>query len=74
VGLVPDAGLVQGLVALDSTGRICVDAAMRTAAKGVCAAGNVRQGSPHRAAGAMGDGATAAAALDRYLATGEWRD
>jgi thioredoxin reductase (NADPH) len=74
VGLVPEAGLVEGLAELDSTGRIRVDAAMRTATKGLCAAGNVRQGSPHRAAGAMGDGATAAAALGRYLATGEWRD
>jgi thioredoxin reductase len=45
---------------------------MRTPVKGICAAGNVRQGSPHRAAGAMGDGATAAIALDRYLATGVW--
>jgi|WetSurMetagenome_2_1015567.scaffolds.fasta_scaffold196641_2 thioredoxin reductase (NADPH) len=74
VGLVPDAGLAEGLAELDSTGRIRVDAALRTEAKGLCAAGNVRQGSPHRAAGAMGDGATAAAALGRYLATGEWRD
>ena len=74
VGLVPDASLAQGLAALDSTGRIGVDFAMRTQAVGLCAAGNVRQGSPHRAAAAMGDGATAAAALGRYLATGEWRD
>jgi thioredoxin reductase (NADPH) len=74
VGLVPNTQLVRGLVPLDPTGRICVDVAMRTAAKGICAAGNVRQGSPHRAAGAMGDGAAAAIALDRYLATGAWRD
>ncbi len=74
VGLVPDTELLGGLVPLDATGRVLVDAAMRTPAPGVCAAGNVRRGSPHRAAGAMGDGATAAAALDGYLATGEWRD
>ena len=74
VGLVPNTQLFGGLLPLDATGRICVDVAMRTAAKGICAAGNVRQGSPHRAAGAMGDGATAAIALDRYLATGTWRD
>jgi thioredoxin reductase (NADPH) len=71
-GLVPNTELVRDLVTLDATGRIGVDAAMRTSAKGVCAAGNVRAGSPHRAAGAMGDGATAALALDRYLASGEW--
>jgi thioredoxin reductase len=50
-----------------------VDAAMRTSAKGICAAGNVREGSPHRAAGATGDGATAAQTIDRYLTTGEWQ-
>jgi thioredoxin reductase (NADPH) len=74
VGLVPNTQLFRGLLLLDPTGRICVDAAMRTPAKGICAAGNVRQGSPHRAAGAMGDGAAAAIAIDRYLATGTWRD
>jgi thioredoxin reductase (NADPH) len=74
VGLVPNTQLFRGLLPLDAHGRICVDAAMRSAAKGICAAGNVRQGSPHRATGAMGDGATAAIALVRYLATGAWRD
>jgi thioredoxin reductase (NADPH) len=74
IGLVPNTQLVRGLVPLDPSGRICVDAAMRSARKGICAAGNVRHGSPHRAVGAMGDGAAAAIALDRYLATGAWRD
>ncbi|MFZ2103681.1 MAG: FAD-dependent oxidoreductase, partial [Oricola sp.] len=72
IGLVPNTDLVGDLVSLDETGRIKVDASMRSSAKGICAAGNVRQGSPHRAAGAMGDAAAAAVALDRYLATGEW--
>jgi thioredoxin reductase (NADPH) len=72
-GLVPNVDLVRGLAALDATGRIAVDAELRTAARGVCAAGNVRAGSSHRAAGAMGDGAVAATTLDRYLASGEWR-
>ena len=74
VGLVPNTQLFRDLLPLDPTGRICVDALMRTSAQGICAAGNVRQGSPHRAAGAMGDGAAAAVALDRYLTTGAWRD
>ncbi len=74
IGLVPCSDLVREFLPLDATGRIRVDAAMRTPARGVCAAGNVRQGSPHRAAGAMGDGAAAAVAIDRYLATGEWRE
>jgi thioredoxin reductase (NADPH) len=74
VGLVPNTGLLAGLVPLDPTGRIVVDVAMRTPVRGLCAAGNVRQASPHRAAAAMGDGATAAVAIDRYLATGDWCD
>jgi thioredoxin reductase (NADPH) len=73
-GLVPNSEFVRGLLPLDATGRIRVDAAMRTRARGLCAAGNVRQASPHRAAGAMGDGAAAAVAIDRYLATGAWCD
>jgi thioredoxin reductase (NADPH) len=72
-GLVPNTDLVRELVALDARRRIAVDAEMRTTARGVSAAGNVRQGSSHRAAGAMGDGAAAALALDRYLRNGEWR-
>jgi len=72
-GLVPNVALVSGLVALDATGRIAVDAELRTTARGICAAGNVREASSHRAAGAMGDGAAAALALDRYLRSGEWR-
>ena len=74
VGLVPNTDLVRGMAPLDASGRIRVDAAMRSLVKGLAAAGNVRQGSPHRAAAAMGDGAAAAVALDRYLATGAWCD
>ncbi len=74
VGLAPNSGLVEGVAPLDGAGRLRVDAAMRSPVKGLAAAGNVREGSPHRAAAAMGDGATAALALDRYLATGEWRE
>ncbi len=71
-GLEPNAALAAGHAGLDDTGRIQVDAAMRTAAPGLLAAGNVRSGSPHRAAGAMGDGAAAALAADRFIATGRW--
>jgi thioredoxin reductase (NADPH) len=72
-GLVPNTDLVRGIAALDAAGCVAVDAELRTTARGICAAGNVREGSSHRAAGAMGDGAAAAIALDRYLASGEWR-
>ena len=72
VGLVANSGLAQNLVPLDRSGRVIVDAAMRTSARGVCAIGNVRQHASYRAAGAMGDAAAAAMALDRYLKSGEW--
>lgn len=72
IGLVPNSEFVPGLLPLDASGRAIVDAAMRTSARGVCAAGNLRQYSSHRAAGAMGDGTVAAMAIDRYLKTGEW--
>ena len=72
IGLVPNTELVRGLLPLDATGRVIVDTALRTSARGICAAGNVRQSSSHRAAGAMGDGTVAAMSLDRYLRSGEW--
>jgi thioredoxin reductase (NADPH) len=74
IGLVPNSALAEGKAPLDGAGRIVVDAAMRTSARGLAAAGNVRKGSPHRAAAAMGDGAAAAVALDRYLASGVWQE
>lgn len=71
-GLAPNSALAESLAPLDDTGRIQVDAAMRTPAPGLLAAGNVRSGSSHRAAGAMGDGAAAALAADRFITTGRW--
>jgi thioredoxin reductase (NADPH) len=72
VGLVPNTELVRDILPLDESGRILVDSGMRTAIPGICAAGNVRQSSSHRASGAMGDGAAAAVAVNEYLATGYW--
>jgi thioredoxin reductase (NADPH) len=74
IGLNPNTEIVRGLVPLDASGRVIVDSALRTSARGICAAGNVRQASSHRAAGAMGDGTVAAMSLDRYLKSGEWCD
>jgi thioredoxin reductase (NADPH) len=74
VGLVANSGLARGLVPLDRSGRVIVDAALRTNARGVCAIGNVRQHASYRAAGGMGDATVAAMALDRYLKSGEWNE
>ena len=74
IGLVPNSALVDGIAALDASFRVVVDAALRSTAIGIAAAGNVRAAAAHRAAGAMGDGATAALAIDAWLTSGAWRD
>jgi thioredoxin reductase (NADPH) len=73
IGLEPNSAFLGGLAALDSSGRITTDAAMRTEIPGLCAAGTVRSGSAGRAVGSAGDGAGAALAADRYLSDGMWR-
>lgn len=74
VGLQPNTDFLDGRITLDQTQRILTDGWTRSALAGVCAAGTVRSQSPHRAASAAGDGASAAVAIDRYLADGTWRD
>ena len=64
----------MSVAARDAEGRVIVDAEMRASAPGLCAVGNARAGSSHRAAGALDDGAKAAAALTTHLAGGGWRD
>jgi len=73
IGLRPNTALLQGLLSLDASGAVPADASMRTGLTGVFAAGTVRFGSPGRAASSAGDGASAAMAVDRYLADGGWR-
>jgi thioredoxin reductase (NADPH) len=67
VGLAPATAWLNGVLALDDSGRIPVDAGMRTALPGVFAAGTVRAGTAGRAASAAGDGAVAALSADQYL-------
>ncbi len=67
VGLAPATTLLDGVLALDASGRIPVDGEMRSSLPGLFAAGTVRSGSAGRAASAAGDGATAALSADRYL-------
>ncbi len=72
VGLQPNSEPVGEWVALAADGGIRTDAALRTSAPGVFAAGIVRSGAAGRAAAAAGDGATAAVAADSYLRHGGW--
>jgi thioredoxin reductase (NADPH) len=71
-GLEPNCGLAAGIAELAADGRVAVDSALRTSAKGLFAAGNVRAGNAWRAAAAIGDGTTAAASACAYLDSGAW--
>jgi thioredoxin reductase (NADPH) len=72
VGLRPNTAFLRSLLGLDSAGRLPTDALTRTELPGIFAAGTIRAQSPCRAASAAGDGATAAVAADRFLASGSW--
>ncbi len=74
VGLAPATALLDGLLALDASGKVPVDGGMRSSLTGLLAAGTVRSGSAGRAASAAGDGASAALSADSYLRDGKWRD
>lgn len=70
----PNSTALKGKLALDSAGRVPTDAAMRTALRGVFAAGAVRSGWLGRAVISAGEGAAAAIAADRYLSDDRWRE
>jgi thioredoxin reductase (NADPH) len=72
VGLAPATTCFDSVLALDGSGRIPVDGAMRTGLPGLFAAGTVRSGSVGRAAAAAGDGAIAAVGADQYVRDGTW--
>ena len=67
VGLEPNTGFLNGIVALDASRHIETDTMMATSARGIFAAGDIRSGSVALLAAAAGDGATAAIAAVRYL-------
>jgi thioredoxin reductase (NADPH) len=67
VGLKPNTEFLRGLVKLDAQGYVITDADMATSAPGVFAAGDVRQKLLRQVCTAVGDGATAAFAVERYI-------
>lgn len=76
-GLAPATALLRGpadaaagLVALDATGHVRVDATLRTSARGAFAAGTVRAGHDGQAAQAIADGIAAAESAHRFLQAG----
>ena len=67
VGQKPNSDFVRGLVELDEKGYIITDQNCATAVAGIFAAGDIRQKDLRQISTAVGDGALAAAAVERYI-------
>jgi thioredoxin reductase (NADPH) len=67
VGVTPRTDFLRGTVDLDKWGYIVTNADCRTSVPGVFAAGDARNGFLKQIASAVGDGATAAFAAEKYL-------
>jgi thioredoxin reductase (NADPH) len=67
VGQRPNTDLARGLIELDDMGYIITDQDCATSVAGIFAAGDVRQKSLRQISTAVGDGALAAAAAERYI-------
>ncbi|MEW6614650.1 MAG: thioredoxin-disulfide reductase [Thermodesulfobacteriota bacterium] len=67
VGIKPNTEFLKGSVALDERGFIITDDEMKTSVPGIFAAGDVRVKLLRQIATAVGDGATAAFAAEKYI-------
>lgn len=67
VGIAPRTQFLKGLVDMDEAGYILTDAHCETSVKGVFAAGDCRKQLLRQITTAVGDGATAAFAVEKYL-------
>lgn len=67
VGLKPNTEFLHGAVELDEIGLINTDGELQTSMPGVFAAGDVRSGATMQVASAVGEGATAALNIRKYL-------
>lgn len=68
VGMEPNSEFLRGVVDLDPNGYVITDENMATSLPGVFAAGDLRRKPLRQVSTAVGDGATAAMAAERYLA------
>ncbi len=67
VGLIPRTQFLRGLVKTDEAGYIVTDEKCESSVKGIFAAGDCRKQLLRQIATAVGDGATAAFAAEKYL-------
>ena len=67
VGTTPNTQCLQGFIDLDKQGFILTDENLETSAPGVFAAGDVRKKLLRQISTAVGDGATAAFAAEKYI-------
>ena len=67
IGLDPNTSYLEGIVLLTESGQIEVNEWMETGLPGVFAAGDIRSNSPRQVSAAVGDGAAAGIAAQRYL-------
>jgi thioredoxin reductase (NADPH) len=68
IGITPKTAFLKGVVEMDENGYILVDEeTLRTSVEGIFAAGDARKKLLRQVATAVGDGATAAFAVEKYL-------
>ncbi|OGN89459.1 MAG: hypothetical protein A2158_02315 [Chloroflexi bacterium RBG_13_46_14] len=67
VGLDPNTTYLEGIIPLDNGKQILVNEWMESEVPGVFAVGDIRSNSPRQVSAAVGDGAAAGVAAQRYL-------
>ncbi len=69
VGYAPATAYLEGILALDDSGRVAVNGQFATDVPGAFAAGDIRSGSPRQVAAAVADGKAAARSAQSILET-----
>ena len=67
IGTLPNTDMVKGLIRLDENGFVVTDDNMQTSVPGVFAAGDIRSKLFRQISTAVGEGAAASYAMERYL-------